>query len=139
LLAGWGGCWYEWSVGKMATLAAVLGVVALTVWAAAASGVVRGPAGVVAGAVLTALAAVAAGYVPGIRDALRRPRAERERLEAEEAADQEALRGSSELPGGGPAGLLDPRRGLVEFAGREGELAGLVAWCRDGAPRGCGW
>jgi KaiC/GvpD/RAD55 family RecA-like ATPase len=38
--------------------------------------------------------------------------------------------------GGGPAGLLDPRRGLVGFTGREHELAGLLAWCEDGAPRG---
>ena len=111
LLVCWGGCWYEWGVGKMATLAAVLGVVALTVWASVFAGLVKGPPGLVAGAVLTALATVAAGYVPGIRDAVRRPRAELERLEAEEAADQEALRRSSELPAGGPAGLLDPRRG----------------------------
>ena len=59
-------CWRWWrgagmsgGVGwKMATLAAVLGVVALTVWAAVAAGAVKGPGGVVAGAVLTALAAL---------------------------------------------------------------------------------
>ena len=34
------------------------------------------------------------------------------------------------------AGLLDPRRGLVGFAGRELELTGLLAWCEDGAARG---
>jgi hypothetical protein len=38
--------------------------------------------------------------------------------------------------GEGPAGLLDPRRGLVGFTGREHELGGLLAWCEDGAPRG---
>jgi hypothetical protein len=42
---------------RMATLAAVLGVIALTVWAAVAAGVVKGPTGVLAGAVLTALSA----------------------------------------------------------------------------------
>jgi hypothetical protein len=137
VLAGRGGCWYEWGVGKMAVLAAVLaavlGVIALTLWAAVVAGLFR----VAAGAVLTALASVAAGYVPGIREALRRPRAELERLEAAEAADQEELRRSSELPGGGPAGLLDPRRELVGFTGREDELKSLLAWCRqDPAPRG---
>jgi hypothetical protein len=120
----------------MATLAAVLGVVALTVWAAVAAGAVKGPAGVVAGAVLTALAAVAAGYVPGIRDAVRHRHVELERLEAEEAADQQALCRVGELPGTGPAGLLDPRRELVGFTGREHELAGLLDWCENEAPRG---
>src|SRR5580693_8719858 len=130
-------CWRWWrgagmsgGVGwKMATLAAVLGVVALTVWAAVAAGAVKGPGGVVAGAVLTALAAVTAGYVPGIRDAVLR-------RHAEEAAGLAALRLAGELPGGGPAGLLDPRRGVVGFAGRELELAGLLGWCEDGAARG---
>ncbi len=37
---------------------------------------------------------------------------------------------------GGPAGLLDPRRGLVSFTGREWELAGLLAWCDSDQPRG---
>ncbi|WP_285620212.1 tetratricopeptide repeat protein [Actinoallomurus iriomotensis] len=31
----------------------------------------------------------------------------------------------------GPAGLLDPRRAVVDFVGREGELAELIAWCGD--------
>jgi tetratricopeptide (TPR) repeat protein len=129
--------WYEWFVGwKTATLAAVLGVVALTVWAAVAAGAVKGPGGVVAGAVLTALAGVSAGYVPLIRDAFKRVRSERAQLDAKEAADREALRLTSELPSESPAGLLDPRRGLVAFTGREHELAGLLAWCQDGSPRG---
>ena len=119
----------------MATLAAVLWVIALTFWAAVATDVIKGLAGVLAGAVLTALAIVAAGYVPLIRNAVLRGRTDLERLEAEEAADQEALRRSGELPGDSPAGLLDPRRGLVGFTGREDELAGLLAWCEDGQPR----
>ena len=49
---------------------------------------------------------------------------------------REALRRASELPGEGPARLLDPRRGLVDFTGREKELAELIAWCQDGRPRG---
>jgi hypothetical protein len=121
---------------KTATLAAVLAVIALTVWAAVAAGVVKGPTGVVAGAVLTALAAVVAGYVPGIREAVLHRRAEAARLEADEAADQEALRRAGELPGSGPAGLLDPRRQLVGFTGRESDLDELLAWCRDREPHG---
>ncbi len=34
---------------------------------------------------------------------------------------------------GGPARLLDPDRGVVEFAGRTAELSGLLAWCEDDA------
>jgi hypothetical protein len=122
--------WYEWGVGwKMATLAAVLAVIALTVWAAVADGVIGGPWGVLAGAVLTALAGVAAGFVPGIRDAVLRRR-------TEESADLDALRRAGELAGEGPAGLLDPRRGLVGFTGRDHELARLISWCQDDpAPR----
>ena len=121
---------------KLATLAATLWVIALTVWAAVIAGVIHGPTGVVAGAVLTALASVAGGFVPGVRDSVLRRRTALERLEAEEAADQEAVRQTSELPGTGPAGLLDPRRGLVRFTGREIELSGLLAWCKNDQPRG---
>src|SRR5579863_4905385 len=46
------------------------------------------------------------------------------------------LRRAGERPGGGPAGLLDPRRRLVDFIGRERELAGMLTWCEDGRPRG---
>ena len=121
---------------KVQTLAVVLWVVTLTVWAAVVAGLLKGPPGVLVGAVLTALAAVTAGYVPGIRDAVLRRRSEQARPDEDAAAAAEALRRASELPGAGPAGLLDPRRGLVGFAGRERELAGLQAWCQDGAPRG---
>jgi hypothetical protein len=41
-----------------------------------------------------------------------------------------------ELPGVGPAGLLDPRRGVVKFTGRERELAGLLDWCEADLLRG---
>ena len=36
----------------------------------------------------------------------------------------------------GRRGCWIPRRGLVGFTGRERELAGLLAWCEDGQPRG---
>ncbi len=49
---------------------------------------------------------------------------------------REALAGFGEKPGGSPAGLLDPRRGVAGFLGRETELAGLLAWCGDGRARG---
>ena len=122
---------------KTATLAVVLWVVTLTVWAAVApAGVIKGPWGLLIGAVFTALAIVAAGYVPGIRDGVLRRRAEQAQLEDDAAAARQALRRIVELPGGGPAQLLDPRRGLVDFVGRERELADLLAWCENGQPRG---
>jgi hypothetical protein len=89
---------------KTPTLAAVLWVVALTVWATVAAGVIKGPLGLLIGAVLTALAAVTAGYVPGIREAVLRRRAQLAQLEANVASAREALRRASELPGGGQRG-----------------------------------
>lgn len=137
LAATWRNYWYELGVGwKLPTLAVVLWVVALTLWANIAAGVIKGPWGLLVGAMCTALAAVTAGYVPGIRDAVLRRRSEQARLEQDEAAAGEALRRAGELPGDAPAGLLDPSRGLVGFIGRERELAGLLAWCEDGRPRG---
>ena len=120
----------------MATFAVVLGAIALTLWATIAADVIKGPIGWLAAAVLTVSAGVAVNSVFGIRDFLLRGRTELERLEAEEAADREALRRGGELPGESPAGLLEPRRGLVGFTGRESELAGLLAWCDDEWPRG---
>ena len=125
------------SVGwKIATLALVLWVVTLTVWATVAAGVITGPWGPLTGAALTALATVAAGYVPVIRDGVLRRRAELTRQHEAAAAAREELRRAGELASDGPAGLLDPRRGLVAFTGRERELAGLLAWCQDGLARG---
>ncbi len=50
---------------------------------------------------------------------------------------QQSWRGTAEqAPPQGWARLLDPRREVVSFAGREDELATLVAWCEDDrAPR----
>ena len=121
---------------KLATLTAVLWALVLAIWQAVAPDVLPKPWGLVVAAVLGVLVAVVVGFVPLIRDAIQRPRDELARLEAEEEADQEVLRQASELPAASPAGLLDPRRGLVSFAGRERELAELLAWCEDDKPRG---
>src|SRR5439155_21382405 len=67
-----------------------------------------------------AVGAVSGAFAPSLVDWTRG------RVEA-----REALRRAYELPGGGPAGLLDPRRGLVSFTGREQELDALIAWCED--------
>ena len=47
-----------------------------------------------------------------------------------------ALAALVEPAGSSPAGLLDPRRGVVGFVGREDEVAALLAWCWDGTPHG---
>ena len=86
--------------------------------------------GAAAGSVLTLIAGVVTAYIPSFRDEYRRRAAEREQAHA-------ALRRVSELPvTGGPAGLLDPRRGIVGFVGREDDLVDLVAWCEHDRPRG---
>ena len=107
----------------------MLWVVALGAWAGVAAGPIGGPGGAVAGSVLTVLAGVVTAYVPSFREEYRRRAADRARA-------LEALRRTGELPGGGPAGLLDPRRGLVDFTGRQRELAGLLEWCEDDRPHG---
>lgn len=129
-VAGQGVGGYQCGVGwKLPTLAAALWVVALGVWAGVAAGPIGGPWGAVAGSVLTVLAGVVTAYMPSFRDEFRQ-------RAAEHAKAQEALRRASELPAGGPAALLDPRRGLVGFIGRERELSGLLDWCEDGRTRG---
>jgi tetratricopeptide (TPR) repeat protein len=114
---------------KLPTLVAVLWVVALGVWAGVAAGPIGGPWGAVAGSVLTVLAGVVTAYIPSFRDEFRR-------RAAGQAQAKEALRQAGELPGGGPAGLLDPRRALVSFIGRERVLAALLGWCEADQPRG---
>ncbi|SEG27383.1 Tetratricopeptide repeat-containing protein [Thermomonospora echinospora] len=66
--------------------------------------------------------AVTGGFAPTVFDWLK-----------ERAVTREALGELEELAGpvGGPAGLLDPRRQVVEFVGRDDELTGLIAWCED--------
>ena len=65
-----------------------------------------------------AVGAVSGAFAPGLVDWARG------RAEA-----REALTAAVELQGESPAGLLDPRRGLVRFTGREQELARLLKWC----------
>ena len=114
---------------RLPTLVAVLWVIALGVWAGVAVGSIGGPWGAVVGSVLTVLAGVVTAYLPSLRD-------EGRRRAAENVQAREALRKVGEFSASGPAGLLDPRRGLVGFTGRERELAGLLAWCEDGRVRG---
>jgi AAA ATPase domain len=51
------------------------------------------------------------------------------------AEARQGLSKVSELPIA-PASLLDPRRELVKFVGRDAQLDTLVAWCESGRPRG---
>ena len=90
-----------------------------------AAGLIGGPMGALVGSVLTVLAGVVTGYVPSFRDE------DRQRVSGQ-AETRQALRRASELPWGGPARLLDPRLGIVDFVGREHELARLISWCADG-------
>ncbi len=115
---------------KPPTIVALLWVLALGLLGTVITATVAGPRGLIAGSALTLLAGVVTGYIPSFRDDYRQRVAEREQARGE-------LRQAGELPvSDGPAGLLDPRRGVVGFLGRERELADLVAWCGDGRPRG---
>ena len=94
-----------WGAGLAGAGAAVAFVLAGGPWAAG---------GAVVGA-------VAGAFAPSLYDGLR-----------ERGARQGSWQGTKEgaLPPG-PARLLDPRREVVGFVGREGELAELAAWCED--------
>ena len=136
-MAGLGAGGYECGVGwKLATLAAVLWAVALGVWGTVAAGLVGGPWGPVCGSVLIVLAGVVTTYVPSFRDEARRQRAEQEHRARDEAAAREKWEAVDEPVAvgapSGPAGLLRADRAVVEFTGREVELAGLRAWCASG-------
>jgi tetratricopeptide (TPR) repeat protein len=100
---------------------AVLWVIALTVVSVMLGLVIAGPQGTLLGAIPLALGTVLAGYVPTVRDRLR-----------EHQTVQERWQGSIEQPlPRSWARLLDPRREVVGFAGRNAELSALVAWCND--------
>ena len=75
------------------------------------------------------IGAVAGAFAPSLYDGLR-----------ERGARHEGWQGTMEgAPPPSPARLLDPRREVVGFVGRERELAELAAWCQDGMPGVCGW
>ncbi|MGO8978280.1 MAG: hypothetical protein ACLPS1_27210 [Streptosporangiaceae bacterium] len=117
---------------KIPALSAVAGVVALTVGGAAIALAMHGTAGALLGAVPGALAAVAAGSVPALRDYARQrnERLEAARLHLVAIAETRSRGGQQSW-----ASLLRPERAVVKFAGRESELEALRAWC---APEGSG-
>lgn len=119
----------EWTVR---TLSVVFLVIGLTVGGAAVGLVVHGPIGALVGVVPGALAAVAAGFVPGFHDRA-------DTRHAEIAAAQKAWEavGEPERPGDhlSLAALLRPDLGIVEFTGRLAELEELQAWCASDAAR----
>jgi hypothetical protein len=98
--------------------------------------VVAGPEGTLVGAIPLALGTVLAGYVPGIRETANRRREELARREQERAVAQAKWAAvgepASEGADRGPASLLRPDRKVVEFTGREAELAAFHSW-RDSA------
>ena len=99
-------------------------------WLALVSGVGLAAAGAVIAYVLAggpwaaagaAMGAVAGAFAPSVYDGIR-----------ESGKRHRDLQGSFETaPPQSWARLLDPRRELVGFFGRESELADLVAWCKD--------
>ncbi len=91
--------WAGMSMGvgwKLPALAAVLWLLALTAWAMAAAGVIKGPWGLATGAVCTALASVVTASILSSRNARRR-RAARTRKEQAVETD-EATHQATEQP-----------------------------------------
>jgi hypothetical protein len=115
----------SWGVGwKTPTLVAVLCVFALTVWATAADAI-SWPWGLLVVAICTTLVGVTSGYIPSIRESvLRRHRELKAARAAWDAVGEPVAKG---LPVS-PAGWLRADRAVVEFTGREAELAELRAW-----------
>jgi len=113
---------------KLPALAAVLGVVALTLLGVGLGLAISGPLGALVGAVPGALAGVTAGFVPALRD-----RAER-RGDAARAWETIAEPAANAIEAG-PAALLRPDRQVVEFTGRKTELATLHSWCTSSQAR----
>ena len=114
---------------KLPTLTAVLWVIALTVLSVALGVLIAGPLGVVIGAIPLALGTVVAGFVPAIRDAALRRRAEQRAAEAALERWDAVGEPTAEAVHRGPAALLRPDSAIVDFTGRDSELALLRAWC----------
>ena len=124
---------------KLPALAVVLWVIALAVVGAAVGQVIGGPEAALIGAIPGALAAVLASFMPTIVDGARRRREELERRKQETAAAQANWdmigEPTAETTDGGPAVLLRPDRGIVQFTGRETELGVLRSWCASADAR----
>jgi hypothetical protein len=89
--------------------------------AAAGAGIAYGLAGGPWAAAGAVIGAVTGAFAPSVYDGVR-----------ERGATSETWQGTLENPPPQSwARLLDPRRELAGFVGREGELAALMAWCQD--------
>jgi hypothetical protein len=124
---------------KLPALTVVLSVIVLTLVGVVLGQVIAGPEGALVGAIPGALAVVLAGFVPTMVDAARRHREELALLEQEATAARAKwdMVGEpvAETADRGPAALLRPDRGIVEFIGRETELAELRSWCTSADAR----
>jgi tetratricopeptide (TPR) repeat protein len=83
----------------------------------------------VIGAIPLALGTILAGYMPSIRDAALRRRDEQRAAEAAQERWAAVGEPTAGIVHRGPAALLRPDNAIVEFTGRESELALLRAWC----------
>jgi len=110
---------------KLHTLYLVLLVIVLTAAGAAVGASIHGVTGAVIGGIPAALAAVAAGFTPVMRDRAERRRAERLRAEADFARIADPIQ---ELDEQSSVALLSPDRAVVEFTGRADELETLREW-----------
>ena len=124
---------------KLPTALALTVVIILAVGSALAGLVVHGTVGAVIGAAIGGLAGVAAGYVPIFQDRAGQRRTELEQAAARHAEARKSLLAASEPrldeAVSGPSLLLRPELAVVEFTGREAELAELRAWCELDRPR----
>ncbi|MEV4143645.1 tetratricopeptide repeat protein [Amycolatopsis sp. NPDC049691] len=71
------------------------------------------------------IAAVTSAFAPSLFTKLKDRRQARKDLERALEPERQNVHEQ------GPAGLLDPRRALVTFIGRQAELSDLIAWCED--------
>jgi hypothetical protein len=124
---------------RLPTAIALAVVVVLAVGSALAGLAIHGPTGALIGAGIGGLAGVAAGYVPLLQDWAKQHRAGLVQASAKEAEARKRLAAVAEPPlevaGPGPSLLLRPERAVVEFTGRQAELAQLRAWCALDRPR----
>ena len=118
---------------KLRTGVALGGVIVLAAAGALAGLGIEGTVGAAAGAILGALAGVIAGYVPAIRDKAKQRSEEKVAVQARWNAAREPQPDRDDEPG--PSVWLRPEQAVVEFTGRECELAELQSWCGSGPAR----